>query len=85
MLSQRTVLPSVIGGLDKAGNPLGHCVRLTALAEACMSNRLPDGRILKVLAHVEPNEMYHVMFTKDTNKKEWVSLEEAERGEWERT
>ena len=50
-----------------------------------MSNRLPDGQILKVLTHVEPNEMYHVLCTEGTNKKEWVSLEEAERGEWERT
>ena len=75
----------VIGDLDKAGNPLGHCVRLTALAEACMGIRLPDEGMLKVLAHVEPNEMYHVLFTKDTNKKEWVTQEEADRGEWERT
>ena len=50
-----------------------------------MGIRLPDEGMLKVLAHVEPNEMYHVLFTKDTNKKEWVTQEEADRGEWERT
>ena len=50
-----------------------------------MANRLPDEAILKVLAYVEPNEMGHVFFTKGTNKKEWVSQEEADRGEFERT
>lgn len=79
------LLALVIGGLDKAGNPLGHCVRLIAVAEACMGNRLSDGAILKVLANVEPNGMYHVFFTKGTNKKEWVTQEEADRGELERT
>ena len=49
-----------------------------------MGNRLPDGAILKVVANVEPNEMYHVLIHKGTNKKEWVTLEEAARGEWER-
>lgn len=78
-------MASVIEGLDKAGNPMGHCVRCTAMAEACMGNRLSDEATLRVLAYVEPNEMYHVFFTKDTNKKEWVTLEEAERGEWERS
>ena len=72
-------------GLDKEGNPLGHCVRLTAMAEACMGSRLSDEATIKVLAYVEPNEMTHVFFTKGTNKKEWVSLEEADRGEWERS
>ena len=50
-----------------------------------MGNRLPDEGIVKVLANVEPNEMYHVLIFKGTNKKEWVTQEEADRGEWERT
>ena len=50
-----------------------------------MDNRLPDEGILKVLAHVEPNEMYHVRFRDGTNKKEWVTQEEFDRGELERT
>ena len=77
-------MASVIGSLDKAGNPLGHCVRLTAIAEVCMDNHLPGELILEVLAHVEPSEMYHIMFTKGTNLKEWITQEEFDRGEFER-
>ena len=72
-------MASVIGGLDEAGNPLGHCVRLTAMAEACMGNRLPDEITPKVLGLVEPLGMYHVLFTKGTNQKAWLTQEEADR------
>ncbi|CAD6592326.1 MAG: hypothetical protein ASARMPREDX12_005981 [Alectoria sarmentosa] len=64
--------------LVRLNRPPGHESRLIAVAEACMTNGLPNDIRLMVLALVEAIEMFRCHFV-EPGEKRWLSAEDVAR------
>lgn len=76
LLRKKAVATSFLPDPKKTNHIHGHEARITPMAYVCKRRGLPDDIALKILAMVEPLDMYQVFFPKP-GQKSWLTYKDV--------